>query len=366
MNENLEYIQLSIKDKIVDGQGGVVNAPSRTATIKPVVRESAQGRHLNRDKRTGKPLNQNRARTAAYHFSINVSTSRGLLNTGFWELIENPYKTKTAEESNLASIWVEKGIWSKSRISIQEYLEIKYGLEPGFLTSAKPNIKQRKGAKQTYLQAFTYPLGNQATVLDLDKLNDEIMYLASLRAKKIANSAREANPLIHSHYISKVNEGEIERAKKTEKYEAAVAKLYDLKNNYDGETVKKFAVVLDLIKDVDMAVNAVKNRLTDFVNDKKYKYENIAEFNSVYELLTGNKNDKYRFETIYLLRTLVAQRIFTVYKGKHQWGNAPEQSLQTVALSEDSAITWLMDPDSKDWRKMLTDELKSKTGISLK
>lgn len=353
-----------IVDKITGGPDS--KKTKRTAFIKSVFRPSAQERHKITLK-NGEIAKINRAPDAAFHFAFSRSLSKGLLNTGFWERIDNPYKAKSFEESGLSSDWKDSEIWLRNQITIQEYLEIKYNQKPGFLTSELADLwGQRKSTKPTYIQAFRYPLKDGVTILDLDKMEDEIMYIGALRTSKIANSAREANPVKHSHYISQVNESEVEQAKKTEVYEEAVARLYKIKNEFDSETVKQFAVVLDIVKKDDVSVRSLKNKLSDYINDKQYGRENIQTFFKYYDLFTGNKTEKARFEATYVLKTLVNNHIISVNKGTYSWGNAPEQSVQKLGLSEAAVVEFLLDKDKSEWRKMLCEELKSKTGIILK
>lgn len=353
-----------IVDKIKSGSTG--EKTKRTAFIKSVFRPSAQERHKITLK-NGEIAKINRAPDAAFHFAFSRSLSKGLLNTGFWERIDNPYKAKSFDESGLSPDWKDSEIWLRNQITIQEYLEIKYNQKPGTLTSQLADLwGQRLSTKPTYIQAFRYPLKDGVTILDLDNMKDEIMYLGALKSSKIANSANEVNPIKHSHYISQVNESEIEQAKKTEVYEEAVARLYKVKNEYDGETVKRFAVVLDIVKKDDVSIRSLKNKLSDYINDKQYRSDNIQNFFKYYDLFTGNKNEKAKFETIYLLKTLVNNHVLNVSKGTYYWGNAPEQSVQKLGLSEAAVIEFLLDKDKAEWRKMLCDELKSKTGIILK
>ena len=172
--------------------------------------------------------------------------------------------------------------------------------------------------------------------------------------------------MTHSHYISQVNEGELAKAQKTELYEDAISRLYKLKNEYDGETVKQFAIILGIVKDDDMALRILKNKLSDYINDKRYKEENIKSFFKVFDLFEGNENDKYVFQTTHLVKVLLNKRIITRGKGSYTWSNAPEQSVQKLGISEASVINFLMDTDAKEWREKLCEELKSKTGIVLK
>lgn len=341
------------------------NKPGRNAIIRSVFRPSAQGRHK-RTLHNGQLAEQNRAIGAAVHFSPSLSISRRQLNTGFWETVENPYKAKSYEQSELPTIWKDREIWKREKITIQEYLEIKYGKDPGFFTSQPADLwGQRKSTKPTYLQGFRYPLQDGATVLNLDTERDEIMYLLALKSPKIANSAADVNTLKHTHYISKVNEGEMAKAKKTEMYEDAIYRLHKIKNEYDSETVKRFAINLNLVKDDDVAPRSLKNKLSDYLNDKQYKEENIKTFFDLYDMFEGNENEKYKFETMYLVKTLVNKRIISQGKGSYTWGNAPDQSVQKLGISEASVIEFLMDPEANEWREKLCEELKSKTGIVL-
>lgn len=332
----------------------------RFVFVKSVPRVSAQGRHLHTT-REGRIMEKTKAKGAATYFTPSVSVKHNQLNTGFWRKIKNPYKTDKPSTIKLPAGWDNSDVWKKDEITIQEYLEIKYGHPPGFLTSEKPNMFDRRGQKATYMQSFIYPLKDGVNILDQDNMRDEIAYICFLQSNKIANSKEEANPIIHSHYISEVNENTQEKARKAERLEAAMAKLYELKTKYDSDSVVKFAIVLGVTKG-GISPEAVKVKLSDFINNTTKSEENIDKFNEIYTMFTGNKNDKYRFDTYHLLNRLVDAKIVYAERGKYTWPNAPSPSLQTIGLSEEHTIEWLMEKESQEWRNRLTEELKAKTG----
>jgi hypothetical protein len=323
------------------------------AFIKSVVTPSAQGRHrqLRRD---GAIIERTKARGAGTYFNPSVSVKHNKLNTGFWNTIKNPYKNSKTLRPDF------EYIASKEEITIQDWLEVKYDRPKGFFTSEKPDIFNRKGKEATFLQAFLYKLEDGVTVLDLDKERDHLMYLLALVSNKIANSVLEVNPLVHSHYIMEVNEGESDKARNFAKIEEAIATLYKLKNEYPEEMLKRISTVLGITKGV-VTMESIKNRVGDYLlNKDTNQKENIEKFLSITSMVTGSKDKKELFNYMYFAKEFINYNIISYERGRYIWDSAPSDELKNLGFSNEDVVQVLS--TNKEVFKLLLNSLEIKTG----
>lgn len=337
---------------------------SNTVYIYAVPRESAQKRHQYTHW-NGKKLNKTKAASAYTSFSPSVSSSKGMLNTGFWELEVNPYYSESEEaamELGLPNAWIDKGVYKRKKITRQEYLEIKHHREPGFYTSISPKpvtLGREKGFKPTFLQSFIYMLNDGLTVLDLDDPRDEIMYYLAIQSPKIANSFEEIGAFT-DFYIAKVNESEERKATKRRQSRKATAALVDLIDTKGINVARKVAVVLKLIKGV-VSNEALENTLDDFINqaEDRKKSQNIQKFMDVYELL-GSKAGKERLDAMFILQNALNERIITQSRGRHTWHLAPSEELQLLGNTKDEAINHILDPEFKKYKQQIVEQIQQK------
>lgn len=324
------------------------------AFIKSVITPSAQGRHrqLRRD---GAIIERTKAKGAGTYFNPSVSVKHNKLNTGFWNLIKNPYKSSKSLPEEF------KHLFDKDEITIQDWLEVKYSRPKGFYTSEKPDIFNRKGATATYLQAFIYKLEDGVTVLDLDKERDHIMYLLALASNKIANSAMDVNPITHTHYIMEVNEGEADKSRTYALIEEAVSALYKLKMEHPEEVIKRMAVTLGVVKGV-VTMETIKNRMSDYILNKETRQkENIDNFIAYYKLATGSKDKRELFNYNYIARELINYGIIYFVKAQYVWENSPTEEMRNVGYTVDNVVQFIT--TNKEAHRLLVEQLENKTGL---
>lgn len=291
--------------------------------------------------------------TAGFRFSVSQHKPKQL-NTGFHKMTTNPWAEKI---DTISSVY--KHLEGKEKISYQDYFEVRLGLEPGTLTSVPKPIFDKKVALP-WIQKW-YRDFKDVTVLDLDDPEDEMTHHLLLHTSpdKCANSFDEITP--HSRmYISLVHEDEEKQVRRNEKIEEGIANLVDLKRTYSSDEMYKVAVVLNLAKG---SVNdtMVKNSLSTFITEKsKSQIDNIADFNEVYELFTGDVKQKEEFEAKYLLKELINNRIVSDYRGKYTWASKKNTNLELIGRSEAEALNFLLDIDNRGYREELVEELKAK------
>jgi hypothetical protein len=331
--------------------------------IRSVAAPSAQARHrqVSTDGRT--LSDRTKAAGAGTWFTPSISISKNLLNTGFWKNIPNPYKSEKKETVKLPSGWENSEIWKQDQISIQQWLEIKYAHPPGFFSSEKPDIFDRRGKTSTYLQGFRYELKDGITVLDLSRERDHLMYLLGLQSDKIANSLKDVNPAIHTHYIAEVNEDEKSKSAKVDKLAKAFAYLHKLSSDYPETVYRKFAIIMDVSKTSTLPTATYKTKLYDYLTERLASDTNANKFIETYELHEGSKDQKQRLDAVYFLKEMLNNHIVHNDKGRYTWVNAPNLEVKDLGVSQEKVIEWLLLPSSAEWRSQMADEFKNKTGL---
>ena len=295
-------------------------------------------------------------KSGGFHFSISTMKA-GRLNTGLDKIIENPFFELP---NKLPSEWRNSGIEKKEKISKQEYFEIKMNKPAGFLTSeSRPLFENKIGKGLTYLQKF-FKSFYDTTILDLDVVEDELTYWLLLQSHpdKCANSEDEKTPFSRA-YISQVNEDDVKVGKRNEIIEDAVYKLVKLKNEQSESIIRKFATILEIIKG-DVALDKVKNSLSDYINQKTSKqFEKIENFNKLFKLLEDIKGMEV-FEAKFLLQYAINNRVISDYQGKYIWSSKKDSNLELIGRSYQEALSWLLDINNRNYREELENELKAK------
>lgn len=301
-----------------------------------------------------KAIGQNKS--GGFHFSVSTNKS-GKLNTGLDKMIENPFY---GLPDKLPSEWRNSKIDKKAKISKQEYFEIKMNKPVGFLTSeSRPLFENKTGKGLTYLQRFMKSF-YETTVLDLDVPEDELCYQLLLQSHpdKCANSESEITPFSRA-FISQVNEDDVKVAKRNDIIEDAIYKLVKLKNEQSESIIRKFAIILEIIKG-DVNLEKIKNALSDYIKTPNSKqFEKIEKFNNLADQLKDAKGLEI-FEAKFLLQYAINNRVISDYQGKYIWASKKGTNLELLGRSYQEALAWLLDIDNRNYREELEAELKAK------
>lgn len=330
--------------------------------IKPVRRQSVQGRRLTVTDPFGRKSSTDSVPKATMTFSI-MRRPDGRLNTGLDYYVDNPYKASSSKEARLPVNWVDSEIWKNEKILRQTELEIKYNLSKNYLTNIPTydlRRKRKQGVQPTFLEEFRMRLENVENKISMDNLKGEIMYEAAKVSSLIANSEAEITPFSR-FYIAEVNEEEVKKAKKQRVVGKALAKLEDLIDNH-SDAMKKVAVITKVISSHEygvMPLVAIYSKLSDYINDIARGNMNIDEFEKYYEMYK-NKTSKKRFETLFFLRELVGYHVLSEMKGAVYWVSKNGTSLYELGKTEEVVIQWLMDEGNKPYVTDLKHELKLK------
>lgn len=337
---------------------------SNTVFIRTAPRDSAQKRH----KYTmwnGKRMEKTKAKNAGTIFNPSPSRSKGMLNTGLWEQMNNPWYCETDEEIQnieFPASWSSRQneICKKKYITKQQWLEIKHGVKPGTYTSQKIPTVKNKDYVYTYLQDFNFPLQDGMTTLKLDRPKDEIMYHLALASSKVANDKNEIRPNVTEFYISDVNENEQEKVTKQDKIFDAAAKANRIVTELGEEELRKVCTILDIADHKAPKLN-LKSALFDFIEEKTSKQmSNIVKFNEVYDMYSSPQEVE-RMDAIYLLKKLVAARVLSDKGQKYKWFSPPASNLEIIGKSDSEAIRFITDPDNIEWKEMMIEQYKAKT-----
>lgn len=333
------------------------------AIIKPVKQDSVQGRRLIITTPTGKKETSVSLPKSTFKFSIRKKLD-GLLNSGLDYYVDNIYKANSAEEANLPSYWKDSNVWEKSRITKQEYLEIKYNLPPDTLTN-KPKFKigmSRKNANTTYLEDFSFLLENTENRIDLSTLRGEIMMEAAKASTLIANSYSEVINMPNAEfYIAEVNEDAKVRAKKQKKHGIAVSHLVEISQKGTVKDLKKMATLLKLVNAADeLSEEALYSKISDYLNDSAKGEANIENFEKYYEMYSS-KGSKKIFEAEFFIRELVNYMVLSENKGRFFWNSKGQNdSLYELAKTQEVLIQWILDKSNEPYVEDLKSELKLK------
>lgn len=238
-------------------------------------------------------------------------------------------------------------------LTLQDKLERKWGLEPGFLTN-KAWRKDQKYTDITYYQTKSWILKDGATVLDLTNMDDELGYYMFLDSKFVANSEKEWKehkwPLA-THYIALENEAEELKFKKNERKSKAFAALHS--ESMTSEMKKTFVFLLDLVNvKSSITDQQVHNLLFDYIDSTTFlPGSNIDKFLNLYTKLE-TPTGRAEIDAELLLMRLVQERIINEKQGAYFWIRA-EGAIE-LGVTKSEAIDFILNPK----KQVLVDELE--------
>lgn len=315
--------------------------------VNPVQRIASQGR----DKQvytfidpktqqlvTTKAMNKTRETGcyAQYSFQPNYNTRKYV--TGLDELIDNPFKGRSAAEVmsdySLEQSWADllEKILSQSKISKQRYYEIIHGTKPDFYdTTADINnsiFTYRRGKDVDYkstsfIASFNITLYDGPNRFSDDTPRGAMAIQLIKNHTKIATSKTLVNPSLHDFYISEENEAEMEKMRKEDVIHEAVARKVTLLKS--SSSFKPYQVACLCLNQSDKPIihgeanqDLVKQALNNYLGEGKHQFQNIDRFNAIMDLL-DTKETRDKFEILYLVRQAKNTSLVTQSNGLTWW-----------------------------------------------
>lgn len=340
-----------------------------TIEIRPLFRESVQGRNVS-NIIDGKKVGTTKAGSGKFVFQIQDDGRNKRLAIDLSYQVPNPWYGKKA---SLPSNWYNvSGIDEQETLSKQKQLEIKYNKESGYLDNSSfdpfdVDVTQLKRKPRTYLQSIMHIFEDGKNVLHLDNLHDEIIYEAVKSSKFFAMDYTEAQRRSNEvrYYVSHLEQEAEQKANRNRIKLQTFGNLRDLIEKFPAQ-LSNVAVVLKLVKG-KVAHEVIENTLSDYIestNNQIYSGQTrearCTEFNKIFKIATSkDKVKKERFATMVLGQELVNSRVIIEQVGQYKWVSKRATSLETVARSYESYISFLLDPNNHELIEEMKEEMKT-------
>lgn len=212
----------------------------------------------------------------------------------------------------------------------------------------------------SFYQKFTVKLKDGATVLDTDKMEDELAYYMLLDSKFVANSEKEYKEYKWpkaTHYIALEHEEEEMKYAKNQLRSNAFSQLHAA--TLTEEHKRKMIPILDLASSrVLLTPPQVHNIL--YSNIEKSGFTPgafIFKFNDLVGLL-ATAPGREEFEARYLLRCAIDSRIVYEKQGSYTWNRS--KGLLVLGETETEAVAFLLNPKKSELVEELRGELQAK------
>mgnify|MGYP000865134365 CR=1 FL=1 len=266
-------------------------------------------------------------------------------------IISALYSPKVGGLANYISYtpWMEDGKQvtdsDNNPLTLQDKLERKWNKPKGYFS----NKAFRKGDSlnsedMTYFQKMAWSLEDGATVIDTDKMDDEMFYYTCLASPLVANSEREWR----SHkwpkaefYIALENESEEIKYSRANLKGRAYAALAD--TNLTDEERKRIACVLGLISTKsNPTTQNVYNSLFENIEKSEFTETGfINKFLVTYTLLQS-PNGRTEFNARYFLQQALDRKIVYERQGTYVWNRPNSPMVIGERLSE--ALDFILSP----------------------
>lgn len=364
--------------------------------VSPVQRSASQGRDRQTftiiDPKTGqatptRAMNKTRevGTSVTLKFPLDVYQNRYI--TGLDELIPNPVYNLEVEEVlssySLSPKWQEllPKIVKQASISRQTWFEILDNVDPDYYNCTAKNgtmlnyqPSQLLNREPTFIEKFSIELFDYPNRFVDDTPRQRMAMQLIKNHNRIAKSKLEANPVEHLFYISEENEAEMEKMRKQDIIDAAIATKYNLQTKAGDFINYKVASLLTthqerpIVKGV-MPQDGVKQALNNYLHDRTYQMENIGKFNSIMELLSSPEG-KQRFEVKYLVQQGLNTHVLDNRDGYLVWNSRSSEKNIYKWTDYEKFISFLVsemlvfDPEldnaPTNWYNELFKEVKSK------
>lgn len=372
----------------------MTNKVKKQVWVNPVERISYQGRHkqvytIRTDEGIIPTTSMKKVREddVAHEFSFAFNPYTNRLHTGLDELVTNPFYNMEINDIianySLANDWLKflPEIIKADKVKKQTIMEIEHGVEPDLYTSEVkhtmtnlPSDMADWGRAKTYLQRLKLILYPRPNPFDNSSPRQELLMQMIYHLPIIAKSKAEANPVMHDWFISQENEEELERSKKQDIIEEAIASLYKLKTDYPRYKVYQTAIILrskdakPIIKGT-VSDETVKNTLSRFINTKDHnQMDNIEQFMNTFGLLKSKEGVK-KFEVMYLVQQALNYHIIGHRDNEFIWhSKAGSPDVYKLGSNYERMIAFFLKEyntynpksDITNWYKELLEELKVK------
>ena len=302
---------------------------SNVVYVKPVRKTSIVGRDSSTlETPTGESFIRGFNKASGLETPVKFYRDRVTNNliTGLTDLIDNPFQGEK-DLSAFSPDWAKEleETWVKEeKIPIQTYLEIKWKLQKGVLTSVsgtktmvqlnqQPHMMTKM--EPTFIDSFEAYLSYETDVQAIQpnlSLQESLLYLAVMNSPLIANSEAEVNVNVHEFYISKVKEETKVAVQRTVPYKIATGNLFTLETENTADTRYMFSVVLGLTTDIEYTTASIDGKLNDYIFDNKVNVKGtiksrVESFNKLYTLFT---TDYPKFQIKYAVQSAINSGVF--------------------------------------------------------
>jgi len=344
--------------------------------IYPAPRQSSQGRsnytYVATDG-TQIPAGRTFAKRATKSYMFPSTPDNSKIDTGLSDHIENPFKNEEFAKEYIRDEWLnyKEELTTSDTITKQTYLEVIHNRPKGTYTDEKKvkEVFDIEAKENNFFESFKVSLVDDTNIFVAEKPEDSLAMMLAYKHPHIANSKDECNPSVHDFYIGQEHQALIEKSNKREKAGKAVAKLQFAKENYDGYTLYKVAIVLGLVKGNKVSDRVVVDRLEDYIWTQTKDYtKKLDTFMEVIQLLDDDKGIE-ELNMRYLLKQAQNTNVITIINSSYMWHSQRNiDSLYNLGRRADSIYTMLAqeyikyNPELEDDNiyGKLVNELKSK------
>lgn len=367
-----------------------------TIFVNPIARISAQGRHKQMfvvQQTTGEfipttGMGKNKEFDVPSEYSFRLNTSTNKLITGLDKMIENPFKglepSAILEEYGLSQDWLKhlEQIVKQDQIKLQTRYEILDNVGYNFYTSDvafnmfSSNWKSNLDKPKNFLESFKIILYDRPNMFSDDTPRGRLSIALIKTHPKIAKTKVEGNTAVHDWYISEENEAQMEKAKKRSIIQDAI-KVWG--NFADSATPYLIYQLASLLKAHDgsqivrgkMNDITVRERVSDYIFEStSSQLENIEKFKKVISMLS-DKDDKQRFQAMYLIQQAVNTGVVGIRDGFYIWHSKSALDNIYKHTSYDAFVSTIQreyanynpkDTEIANWYKDLFIEVENKGG----
>ena len=364
--------------------------------VSPVQRVASQGRDKQKfttiDPKTGqltesRSMNKTREVGTSVTLKFPLDVYQNKFVTGLDELIPNPVYGLEAEEVlstyALSPKWQEllPKIVKQQQIARQTWFEIQDNVDPDYYNSNAKNgtmlnfqPSQLSNREASFIEKFSVELFDRPNRFVDDTPRQRMAIQLIKNHNRIAANKVEANPVEHLFYISEENEAEMEKMRKQDIIEAAIAAKFKLQTESSEFLNYKVSSLLTthqnrvIVKGV-MPKDGVKQALSNYLSDKMHQMENISKFQKMVDLLKTPEG-KQRFEVMYLVQQGLNTHVLDNRDGYLVWNSRASEKNIYKWTDYEKFISFLVsemvifDPDADDaptnWYNELFKEVKSK------
>lgn len=280
--------------------------------------------------------------TIKLKFCYNAKTRK--YETGLDDLVTNIYNVKTVSSAF-------KHLVEKAEISKQTFYEIKFGLNPGDLTS------EYIRSKKTIISSYEYSTNLVAKILDSEtSLEDCLAYYCVVNNPDVAKNKQVAQD---SHFFYLTTElSSTDQAKAISIKNESITKLNNFITKSEEEIVQKVAVILKVSytgKETKAKLNEQLNLWLD--NQIKGKSD-LSFFNKIIDLATSDMPTNVLLQSYYWVTLAMAadKRYIVKNQAEYIWTkHSPENEPVTLGNTLEDVVAFFVAPKNISlFKKLVT------------